>query len=146
MDFLFGQVDKAGTTFPTYGLPEKVGQHYLGQYYLASYGCGIPGEYILEPIICAEPSSQDVCTLPALEINVSVKVKLKGKKDPIVYNRVFLPEAKYVECSDVNLVNLYYAAKNKPVSPLQDGHRDLYDREIKMMFEMMYNFYPHLKR
>ena len=83
-------------------------------------------------------------TSPPLEINVTVMVKLKDKANPIVYNRVYLPEVKYIKCSDVNLADMYHAAQKKAVNPLQEGHRDLYDYEIKRIYDKIKNMYPDI--
>ena len=57
---------------------------------------------------------------------------------------MFLPQGKYIECSDVNLADMYHAALNKPVNPLQEGHRDLYDFEINRIYNKIKNIYPYI--
>ena len=146
-DFLYNQEETYGLDYTNgLGPVEKV-----GNLWMATYGRAEKGAYVLNPQMAlgtedhnVDYDSEHCCVAPGIEINVSVKVKLKGKKDPIVYNRVFLPEIEFFASSTLALNQFYETIKNRPVSQLQNGHRELYDYEVKRIKDMVDLLKPYI--
>ena len=93
---------------------------------------------IIEPSLMAhwKCTKEGIDILPhALEVNVTLTVKLKGMKQPIVMSRVYLPEVKMLHCRDLNEVKaLYKKIKNGKKS----HNTDLYDQQLKHISRLMY--------
>ena len=117
-DFLYDSNDK-------YGLEElhkiyTANSNGLLEQYIA--GRGING-YAIEPQWRAEMK----IVIPFVEVNVKVKIKMKGMEQPIVLSRNYLPEMK-----TYNAVNLYQSStKVKAYASKMKGHTDLYDFQMK---------------
>ena len=84
---------------------------------------------------------------PAVEINVSVQVKLKSVDQPIILSRIYLPDYQYLEISDVDeakdlkVIDRIYAKKN--LSPKTKGHTQSYDFQaarINKCFKLLTGF------
>ncbi len=72
--------------------------------------------------------------LPFLEVNVTVRVKMKGMQTPIVLSRNYLPE--YKEWGN----GAEFAAstkKTRPYASKMQGHTDLYDYQMKRISDII---------
>ena len=70
--------------------------------------------------------------VPFLEVNVTVLVKMKDKKGPIVLNRTYLPEIKSFDVTEFNnAIN-----KAKPYASKMNGHTELYDYQMKRISDI----------
>lgn len=130
-DFFYKETENNGFTFPVYGTPEMI-----NGVYDAVYGRGENGVYIVEPINAAS-NWLEARFIGGLEISVTVTIKLKGKKTPFVYNRVYLPEVKDLSYTNEELDKFYNRIKNHQLSPLRDGHRAIYDYQVKRIGDMI---------
>ena len=69
---------------------------------------------------------------PFLEVNVKVKVKMRGMENPIVLSRNYLPEiVDYGDGSDFDDSRRYYYVGKKY------GHTDLYDYQMKRIDDII---------
>ena len=83
---------------------------------------------------------------PAVEINVTVQVKLKSLDLPIILSRIYLPDYQYLEiCTDeakvLEVIDRIYAKKN--LSPKTAGHTQSYDFQaarINKCFKLLTGF------
>lgn len=106
--------------------------------------CGISGrgtpEYLIEPAYnITYPMEHDglkkrIFKTPAYEVNVTVTVKLKNVELPFIFNRIYLPEIQNLDMN--NLESKMQEIENKKLSPKTDGHRELYDYQIKRLKEI----------
>ena len=65
----------------------------------------------------------------ALEVHVTLTVKLKGMSKPIVMSRVYVPELKMVDCADANGMNALY---NKIKSGKKSNYNSaIFDQQLK---------------
>ena len=112
------------------------------------YGCGFE-DYIIEPqatcwysgisqlardqgvgVQCFD-NRKCQFRFPAIEINVTVQVKLKSVDQPIILSRIYLPDCQLMEIFNVDAAKLYvvldriFAKKN--LSPKTQGHTQSYD-------------------
>ena len=103
------------------------------------FGCGTD-DYIIEPqMTCFENIRADgnvyidgvPFLFPAVEINVSVQVKLKSLDLPIILSRIYLPDYQYLEISDQDEAKVYEVIDRiqakKNLSPKTAGHTQSYD-------------------
>ena len=139
-DYFYGENQNFGLNYGTCGPLEKIGSAYHSY-----YGRG-DDAYILEPQM-ASPEFWNSCIIPPVEINVTVAVKLKNMQNPIVYNRIFLPEVKYLNgnwevgketSSDV--YKLYDRIQNNLISPLQKDHHAIYDYNVKRVKDKVMHY------
>ena len=83
---------------------------------------------------------------PAAEVNVTLTIKMKNMADPIVYNRIYLPEYEYVrvvgdEQASLAILDRILAKKN--LSPKTAGHTQSYDFQaarINKCFKLLTGF------
>ena len=83
---------------------------------------------------------------PAAEINVTLTIKMKNMAEPIVYNRIYLPEYEYVkvagdEKASLAILDRIFAKKN--LSPKTAGHTQSYDFQaarINKCFKLLTGF------
>ena len=83
---------------------------------------------------------------PAAEINVTLTIKMKNMADPIVYNRIYLPEYEYVrvvgdEQASLAILDRILAKKN--LSPKTAGHTQSYDFQaarINKCFKYLFGY------
>ena len=83
---------------------------------------------------------------PAAEVNVTLTIKMKNMADPIVYNRIYLPEYEYVkvvgdEKASLAILDRIFAKKN--LSPKTAGHTQSYDFQaarINKCFKLLTGF------
>lgn len=83
---------------------------------------------------------------PAAEINVTLTIKMKNMADPIVYNRIYLPEYEYVrvvgdEQASLAILDRILAKKN--LSPKTAGHTQSYDFQaarINKCFNLLFGY------
>ena len=120
------------------------------------FGCGTD-DYIIEPqITCFERTRADhnkvfideyPFLFPAVEINVTVQVKLKSLDLPIILSRIYLPDYQYLEISDkdeakvLEVIDRIYAKKN--LSPKTKGHTQSYDFQaarINKCFNLLFGY------
>ncbi|MBO7553214.1 MAG: hypothetical protein J6T82_04180 [Bacteroidaceae bacterium] len=139
-DYLYGEKDDFGLKYGTCGPLEMIGNAYQSY-----YGRG-DASYILEPQM-AMPEYWNSCTLPPLEINVTVAVKMKGMENPIVYNRIYLPEMKYLDGEwetgneqASGVYKLYDRIQKHEISQLQNGHRAIYDYNVKRVKDKVLHY------
>ena len=72
--------------------------------------------------------------LPFLEVNVTVRVKMKGMDYPVVLSRNYLPEIKdYGDGSEFNKSR----KKTRPYASKMSGHTDLYDYQMKRIDDIL---------
>jgi len=103
------------------------------------FGCGTD-DYIIEPqMTCFENIRADgdvyidgvPFLFPAVEINVSVQVKLKSLDLPIILSRIYLPDYQYLAISDQDEAKVYEVIDRiqakKNLSPKTKGHTQSYD-------------------
>ncbi|KWW24261.1 MAG: hypothetical protein F082_1869 [bacterium F082] len=73
-------------------------------------------------------------TYPFLEVNVKVKVKMRGMENPIVLSRNYLPEIKeYGQGAEFAAS----AKKTRPYASKMQGHTDLYDYQMKRISDII---------
>ena len=141
-----GAGDFAGQTIEGTNFPKSYDQF---EYYSAwfdtypqfprVFGCGT-NDYIIEPqITCVEEDRdlgvenfflQYAFVFPAIEINVSVLVKLTSQEEPILLSRNYLPNYKDLQILHseeyvLNVIDRILAKKN--LSPKTKGHTQSYD-------------------
>ena len=83
---------------------------------------------------------------PAAEINVTLTIKMKNMAEPIVFNRIYLPEYEYVkvagdEKASLAILDRIFAKKN--LSPKTAGHTQSYDFQaarINKCFKLLTGF------
>ena len=83
---------------------------------------------------------------PAVEINVTVQVKLKSLDLPIILSRIYLPDYQYLQiCTDeakvLEVIDRINAKKN--LSPKTKGHTQSYDFQasrINKCFKLLTGF------
>ena len=68
--------------------------------------------------------------VPAVEINVTVQVKLKSQEEPVMLSRIYLPDYQYLnimpdEAKVLEVIDRIYAKQN--LSPKTAGHTGSYD-------------------
>ena len=108
------------------------------------FGCGAE-DYIIEPqiTIWEEPRSEyennglngyyinsQPTLFPAIEINVTVQVKLKSQEEPVMLSRIYLPDYQYLQIMGdkakvLEVIDRIYAKQN--LSPKTAGHTGSYD-------------------
>ena len=71
---------------------------------------------------------------PFLEVNVKVKVKMRGMENPIVLSRNYLPDiVDYGDGSDFESSRRY----SRPYQSKMSGHTDLYDYQMKRIDDIL---------
>ena len=83
---------------------------------------------------------------PAVEINVTVQVKLKSQEEPILLSRIYLPDYQYLQiCTDkakvLEVIDRINAKKN--LSPKTAGHTQSYDFQaarINKCFKLLFGY------
>ncbi len=83
---------------------------------------------------------------PAAEINVTLTIKMKNMAEPIVFNRIYLPEYEYVkvvgdEKASLAILDRIFAKKN--LSPKTAGHTQSYDFQaarINKCFKLLFGY------
>ena len=83
---------------------------------------------------------------PAAEINVTLTIKMKNMAEPIVFNRIYLPEYEYVkvagdEKASLAILDRILAKKN--LSPKTAGHTQSYDFQaarINKCFKLLFGY------
>ena len=83
---------------------------------------------------------------PAAEINVTLTIKMKNMAEPIVFNRIYLPEYEYVkvvgdEKASLAILDRILAKKN--LSPKTAGHTQSYDFQaarINKCFKYLFGY------
>ena len=83
---------------------------------------------------------------PAAEVNVTLTIKMKNMADPIVYNRIYLPEYEYVKVvgdEQASLAILDRILGKKNLSPKTAGHTQSYDFQaarINKCFKLLFGY------
>ena len=83
---------------------------------------------------------------PTAEVNVTLTIKMKNMAEPIVFNRIYLPEYEYVkvvgdEKASLAILDRIFAKKN--LSPKTAGHTQSYDFQaarINKCFKLLTGF------
>ncbi len=119
------------------------------------FGCGTD-DYIIEPqITCLDDTRDDIKVFidkvpflfPAVEINVTVQVKLKSLDLAIILSRIYLPDYQYLEISKgeeakvLEVIDRIQAKKN--LSPKTKGHTQSYDFQasrINKCFKLLFGY------
>ena len=134
-DFLYAKSDKYGMQeLHTVYTEEKSHQPNIpGTVYKwqeKTQGRGANG-YAIEPQYLGGPGT---VLIPFLEVNVTVRVKMKGMQQPIVLSRSYLPEIKdYGNGADFAAS----AKKTRPYASKMNGHTDLYDYQMKRINDII---------
>lgn len=134
-DFLYAKSDKYGMqelhtvyTEEKSHQPNRPGTVYKWQE--KTQGRGANG-YAIEPQYLGGPGT---VLIPFLEVNVTVRVKMKGMQQPIVLSRSYLPEIKdYGNGADFAAS----AKKTRPYASKMNGHTDLYDYQMKRISDII---------
>ena len=154
-----------GTTFLISYDPFETGwTSYLGlKQWPRVFGCGTE-DYIIEPQITVMEDTRTKyadyvahgfyglwnndtpSVFPAVEINVTVQVKLKSVDLPIVLSRIYLPDYQYLEVAPdedkvLEVIDRIMAKKN--LSPKTAGHTQSYDFQaarINKCFKLLTGF------
>lgn len=83
---------------------------------------------------------------PAAEVNVTLTIKMKNMADPIVYNRIYLPEYEYVRVvgdEQASLAILDRILGKKNLHPKTAGHTQSYDFQaarINKCFKLLFGY------
>ena len=125
------------------------------------FGCGTD-DYIIEPQMTCWEEIRGKSTVwvdgvpfrfPAVEINVTVQVKLKSIDQPIILSRIYLPDYQYHEVQNVYVLtsegkqyldeihDRIQAKKN--LSPKTAGHTQSYDFQaarINKCFKLLFGY------
>ena len=83
---------------------------------------------------------------PTAEVNVTLTIKMKNMAEPIVFNRIYLPEYEYVkvvgdEKASLAILDRIFAKKN--LSPKTAGHTQSYDFQaarINKCFKLLFGY------
>lgn len=90
--------------------------------------------FAIEPQVagCNNEEGKYWVVYPFLEVNVKVKVKMRGMENPIVLSRNYLPDiVDYGDGSDFESSRRYYYVGKKY------GHTDLYDYQMKRIDDIL---------
>ena len=128
-DFLYAQEDKLG----------------LQACYRIDFGSSVHQEVMgrggdgfwLEPIVMAQPRIMEV-RIPFVEINVTVRVKMRNLKNPIVLSRIYMPQYKAYDP-----LLLHNNSLNMPYANKIQGHSPLYDYQMQRIKDIC-TTYEHL--
>ena len=83
---------------------------------------------------------------PTAEVNVTLTIKMKNMAEPIVFNRIYLPEYEYVKVAgdeQASLAILDRILAKKNLSPKTAGHTQSYDFQaarINKCFKLLFGF------
>lgn len=94
--------------------------------------------YAIEPQVLGGSGES---LIPFLEVNVTVRVKMKGMDYPVVLSRNYLPEIKeYGNGSEFDKSRRH----SRPYQSKMSGHTDLYDYQMKRIDDIIerYGLYP----
>ena len=119
-DFLYGLDDKQGLDY-------AFNEDFKG---VKIAGRGVGGEYYIEPFAS--------CSLPDLEVSVTVVVKLHSKEHPIVLQRSYIPKYVTLNINDIAQAEAVYnqiVSKSKVDGKIERG--PLYDYQLKRIFGML---------
>jgi len=129
-DFLYAQNDKHGleALYTVYAGEQQFAINFTWQE--KTQGRGANG-YAIEPQYLG---GYFRTYMPFLEVNVTLRIKMKGLQQPIVLNRTYLPDIKnYGDGTD-------YATSMKKIMPYaskMQGHTDLYDYQMKRISDII---------
>lgn len=131
-DYMHASEDKGEMNFPAlviHEVPSDGKEQFI-------YGRGYQDIYALEPALLTyngpyygnEETNPASIFLPALEVNVTVSVKMKGKDNTFVFSRNYLPEIKDITLGDT--YDIFKDIQNHQLNPKQAGHRAGYDYQV----------------
>ena len=131
-DYMHASEDKGEMNFPALVIHEEPSD---GKEQFI-YGRGYQDIYALEPALLTyngpyygnEETNPASIFLPALEVNVTVSVKMKGKDNTFVFSRNYLPEIKDITLGDT--YDIFKDIQNHQLNPKQAGHRAGYDYQV----------------
>lgn len=134
-DFLYANNDKYGMqelytvyTEENSDQPDWPGPVFTWQE--KTQGRGADG-YAIEPQVLG---GSEMSLIPFLEVNVTVRVKMKGMQQPIVLSRSYLPEIKdYGNGAEFAAS----AKKTRPYASKMNGHTDLYDYQMQRISDII---------
>ena len=72
-------------------------------------------------------------SLPFLEVNVKVRIKMKDRDGLIILSRNYLPDIKSYNAGDFEAG----VKKTKPYESKMNGHTDLYDYQMKRIRQII---------
>ena len=148
-DFLYWSDDKLDMTYPiNWGwtsLPDDCWWNPTMDRWepkwIYTYGRGYD-DYLLEPFpVCKGlfsgygPDFTYVVT-PSYEVNVTVVVKLRDLENPIVFNRIYLPEIKYLDVTNATERNTIYNRYRDMNGQNHQRFTDYNELQLKRMYEM----------
>lgn len=100
-DFLYYSDNKLGMDYPAIvSTPKYSGGHENNGYYDAVAGRGTQGGMAIEPMVAIDKYRNNVegsRRTPALEVMVTLMVKLRDREAPLLYVRNYLPEVKTLD-------------------------------------------------
>ena len=73
---------------------------------------------------------------PSYEVNVTVVVKLRDLENPIVLNRIYLPEIKYLDVTNATERNTIYNRYRDMNGQNHQRFTDYNEFQLKRMYEM----------
>ena len=146
-DFLYKQNDKQGleALHTVFYDPSEYNFYGAVRWHNQIQGRGKDG-FAIEPQAwgsCLEREWPEYNFLPFLEVNVKVKVKMKGMNYPIVLCRNYLPDIKDYGNSDEFIKN---TQKTRPYANKMKGHTELYDYQMQRIKDICTRYllpYPY---
>ena len=147
-DFLYWSDDKLDMTYPINWGWTALNEYWYNittekndQKWIYTYGRGYD-DYLLEPFpVCKGlfngygPDFTYVVT-PSYEVNVTVVVKLRDLENPIVLNRIYLPEIKYLDVTNATERNTIYNRYRDMNGQNHQRFTDYNEFQLKRMYEM----------
>ena len=147
-DFLYWSDDKLDMTYPINWGWTALNEYWYNlttgnndQKWIYTYGRGYDN-YLLEPFpVCKGlfsgygPDFTYVVT-PSYEVNVTVVVKLRDLENPIVFNRIYLPEIKYLDVTNATERNTIYNRYRDMNGQNHQRFTDYNEFQLKRMYEM----------
>ena len=146
-DYLYYEDNKGKTSYPVKVC--EIGQHsnYTRE---IVFGRGVKDSHAIEPVLFEElsPFSYDAyypIKVPALEVNVTVLVKLRSMSRPIALSRNYLPELQAITRDQMRTIanDRYNELQNSPTNQ----HRESYNLQlsrIKKLYDV-FSTYPIAK-
>lgn len=104
------------------------------------FGRGYDNDYIIEPHCLFGLANWNSTYYyryyaPAYEVNVMVLVKMKGQANPIILNRIYLPELKNVMYDDLG--STFDNIKNSKRSDKEQGHTKAFDHHVRHIQDIL---------
>jgi hypothetical protein len=89
-------------------------------------------EFAIEPQFIVLGTKKGI-SLPFLEVNVKVRIKMTDRDDLVILSRNYLPDIKSYNAKDFEAA----VKKTKPYESKMNGHTDLYDYQMKRIRQII---------